>query len=151
MTRRRARGAAPSALPCVTIARSPANDVRVIVDAFVSTPVLVQLLTDRGGLILEHRAELRALLQQLSGKLAAAIERPADVVQEVAQLATRAEALMMSPSEGAAALAPEDAGPTPRPAERRRPARHAAPSRFLAIATAPEASGADWPGGRLLR
>jgi len=60
----------------VTIARSPANDVRVIVDAFVSTPALVQLLTDRGGMVREHRAELRAMLQQLSGKLAAMIERP---------------------------------------------------------------------------
>ncbi len=76
MTRRRARETVVLTLPCLTIARSPANDVRVIVDAFVSTPALVQLLTDRGVLIREHRAELRAVLQQLSGRLTALIEQP---------------------------------------------------------------------------
>lgn len=84
MTRRRTRGTRVPTLPCVTIARSPANDVRVIVDAFVSTPALVQLLTDRGGLIREHRAELRALLQHVSGRLAAVIERPAEAEANVA-------------------------------------------------------------------
>lgn len=92
MTRRHSRGTAVPTLPCVTIARSPANDVRVIVDAFASTPALVQLLTDRAGLVREHRAELRAVLQQLSGQLAAMIDRPHAAAAEDAQRAVLASA-----------------------------------------------------------
>jgi hypothetical protein len=61
-------------LPCLTIARSPANDVRVIVNAFASTPALAGLLTDRAGFVGEHRAELRELLQQLTARIGAWIE-----------------------------------------------------------------------------
>ncbi len=101
MTRRRSRGTAVPTLPCVTIARSPANDVRVIVDAFASTPALVQLLTDRGGLVREHRAELRAVLQQRSGQLAAMIERPDSAVADGTARATPATRATLEPVPGA--------------------------------------------------
>ena len=131
MSRRRTRRAEAPSLPCLTIARTPANDARVIVDAFVSTPVLVQLLADRGAMVREHRAELRAVLQQLTGHLAAMVERAGG------------ERAAGAPTAASVATAP-------RPAERERSARRAAARR--AIPAAPdEQAVAAWDGDPMLR
>lgn len=141
------------ALPCLTITRSPANDVRVILDAFASTPVLVQLLTDQGGLIREHRAELRSLMQQLSGRLAAMIERP-----ELAFAGTGAIAAPIAPAgDDACPIVTSheaDAESLPlRAEEPLRPSRRALASRRAPLA--PQSSAGDdgdvWAGGPLLR
>lgn len=146
MTRRGDRQTRVPTLPCLTIARSPANDVRVIVDAFASTPTLVQLLTDRGTLIREHRAELRAVLQQVSGRLAAIIEQPG-ASPDTPAIETPGERSSAASVSKVAAPAASDAGHAPtRTAERRRPARHAA-----ALAAPPSEAAAGWRGGPLLR
>lgn len=153
MTRRRARETVVPTLPCLTIARSPANDVRAIVDAFVSTPALVHILTDRSVLIREHRAELRAVLQQLSGRLAALIEQPTAERDD----ATRELPVAMSSAASSRTLASPQVSDADQPSARlahpRRPARHAAATRAALVAPAAKASetAADWRGGPLLR
>lgn len=134
-------------LPCLTIARSPANDMRVIVDAFVSTPTLVRLLTDRDGFVGDHRAELRELLQQLTSRLGAWIES----AERSSAGGTRATGVVhgaptpppVTPLVDADAPWPAD-GVSARPAARHRHAVRRA-------ASPPPAPRADWRPGPLLR
>ena len=138
-------------LPCLTIARSPANDVRVIVNAFASTPALAGLLTDRAGFVGEHRAELRELLQQLTARIGAWIESAERSTADDHPRAQEAHGFPVLAAARAAAAgappattsAPPDAIPG-RPAARRRHAVHRA-------ASTPAASLAEWRGGALLR
>lgn len=154
MTRRpRGRDARPT-LPCIIIARSPANDARVILDALVSTPALVRLLTDRDGWVSEHRAELRALLQQLTNRLGHVIEGAG---REISRSGVREEGDESPAGDGHAGTAPGDghavaasdqvrsegSPSAARSASRTRRTRHPATPR--------PAPADDWGGGPLLR
>jgi len=125
------RRAGPS-LPCLTIARSPANDVRVILDALSAMPALRLLAGGGDAWLGEHRGELRALLQHVTTRLSGTIEGAAP----------HADVAPPAPQAGVAPPPP----PTTRPAARH---RHAADSTSDRPAAPPP--GAEWDGGFMLR
>lgn len=142
----------PTSLPCLTIARSPANDARVILDALTAMPAL-HLLRGEGDAWLDaHRAELRALLQHLTTRLSGMIEGARARGGSHPVLASHGVAVTGAPDDGtvvapvARRTAP-DAGSVraPRPAARHRARnddRHAPPA---------PPHPAAWDGGSFLR
>lgn len=155
----RRRRTPPPALPCLTIARSPANDARVILDAFVSTPALVRFLdsvtggagaTQEGawdGWVGEHRAELRAMLQHLTKRLQGVIEGASGDLgaMRAASAARTTSAEPVAPPAPADSTAREEQG---RDVHHGRPAVRQRASR---VARLPSAAAEPWPGGPLLR
>lgn len=131
-------GRRPPALPRLTIARSPVNDLRVIVDALSMAPLARLLAGDGDAWLGEHRAELRALLQHLSTRLSAAIERGAAMAGDT--IDTPEAPPVLTPHAGES-----PSGTSPRPAERHRRSRgtvHAPPAARPAV---------EWEGRSILR
>jgi len=172
--RRRAAEVTPAAgsntavhptLPALVIARSPANDVRVILEAMSAMPALRVLAGERDGWLGEHRAELRALLQHLTTRLsgtiegaasriAASPERPAADAPRTSSTVSPAAAPHhdgddRSPRTARPTARPtarSTAHPTERPSTRHRQGRES--PRDLPPAAAP---ASEWDGGSLLR
>lgn len=136
-------------LPALVIARSPANDVRVILEAMSAMPALRVLAGERDGWLGEHRAELRALLQHLATRLSGTIEGAAARI--AASPERPADNAPLTSSTVSMAAAPHRDGDDRSPHTARPSTRHRKGREFPHGLPPAAAPASEWDGGSLLR